>query len=125
MKRRLALLAVLACLVGACGGSGGEAAAPPDAIVLTSNAFEPDNHAIKQGQTITFKNETTGALHILVVGEQGLAREEPGAPDIGGSAGHRSERGDVWTTPAWSQAGTYHVTCTVHPAMTLTLNVGA
>jgi plastocyanin len=123
MKRRLAVLAVLGCLLAGCGGSEGGQAAPPDAIVMTSNAFEPPAHAIKQGDTVTFKNETTGALHILVLGEKGLAKAEPGAPDIGGSAGHRSERGDVWTTPAWSTAGSYHITCTVHPAMTLTINV--
>lgn len=128
MKRSLAVpaaaLAALACVLSGCGGSG-EKAAPADAIVMTSSAFQPSTRDIKQGETITFKNEDTGALHILVIGEGGLAKEEPGAPDIGGSGGHRSERGDVFTTPAWSQPGSYHVTCTVHPDMTLNVNVSS
>jgi len=60
----------------------------------------------------------------LVVGDRGATRSEPGAPSFGGASGHRSERGDVWTTPAWTSPGTFHVTCTVHPAMNLTVTVG-
>jgi hypothetical protein len=68
-------------------------------------------------------NRGTGALHILAIGQRGASRSEAGAPSFGGSSGHRSERGEVWTTPAWTAAGTFHVTCTVHPGMNMTVTV--
>ena len=124
MKRGLVAITLISCFAAACGGSGPEQGeAPPDAIVMTSNAFEPDRHTVERGGTITLVNETTGALHILVIGDQGIAQPAPGAPDFGGTAGHRSERGEVWTTPAWETAGTFRVTCTVHPEMNLDVTV--
>ena len=44
-------------------------------------------------------------------------------PSFGGTAGHRSEVGDHWRTAPWTTPGTYRVTCTLHPAMNLTVTV--
>jgi plastocyanin len=122
--RRFFALALLVVLVAGCGGSQ-QRSAPPGAIVMSSNAFEPAARAIKQGERITFFNQTRGALHILVNGDRGATGSEQGAASMGGASGHRSERGEVWTTPAWTTPGTFHVTCTIHPAMNLRVTVTA
>jgi plastocyanin len=119
----IGLLIALTGLVG-CAASK-ERPPPPDAIEMTSNSFDPATRTVKQGGTLTFHNPGSGrgALHILVNGDQGAARREQGAASFGGAAGHRSERGDVWTTPVWSTPGTFHITCTIHPEMNLTVTV--
>jgi plastocyanin len=121
--RRLYAIGLLAALTGLAGCGGEERTPPRDAIVMTSNSFEPATRTVEQGGTITLFNQTRGALHILVNGDRGATRSEPGAPSFGGASGHRSERGEVWTTPVWSTPGTFHVTCTIHPAMNLTVTV--
>ena len=62
-----------------------------------------------------------GALNIYapVAGKDAQPKLQQGAPSFGGASGHRSEVGDRWTTPAWASAGTYWVTCTLHPSMNL------
>jgi plastocyanin len=121
--RRLYAIGLLGALVGLAGCGGDDRPPPPDAIVMTTNTFEPASRTVKQGGTITLFNQTRGALHILVNGDKGATRPEPGAPSFGGASGHRSERGEVWTTPAWSTPGTFHMTCTIHPTMNLTVTV--
>jgi plastocyanin len=122
--RRLLAIGLLALLAAGCGGSQ-RRSAPPDAIVMTSSSFDPASRAVKQGERITFFNQSRGALHIIVNGDHGASRSETGAASFGGSSGHRSPRGEVWTSPAWTTPGTFHVTCTVHPAMNLTVTVTA
>lgn len=123
--RRLYAIAMLGAILTLAGCGGEERKAPPDAIVMTTNSFEPATRTVKQGATITLFNQTRGALHILVNGDRGATRLEPGAPSFGGASGHRSERGEVWTTPVWETPGTFHVTCTIHPTMNLTVTVTA
>jgi hypothetical protein len=64
-------------------------------------------------------------MHLLLVGTNGTAHSEAGAPDFG-TAGHAVQPGQSWTTSPWNQAGTYHVTCQIHPqTMNLTVTVKA
>ncbi len=124
MRRIFPLGLVVAGLVAGCGGSP-QRAAPPGAIVMTSSSFKPASRTIEQGERITFFNQSRGALHILVNGDRGASRSEAGAASMGGVSGHRSERGEVWTTPAWTSPGTFHITCTIHPGMNFTVTVKA
>lgn len=88
--------------------------------------FATTSISIPKGSTLTFVNDTnTGSLHILVVGRDGQNEAENGSADFGGTAGHRAEVGDTWTTPPWTTAGTYYVTCTVHPLMNLKVVVAS
>ncbi|HLW03592.1 MAG TPA: plastocyanin/azurin family copper-binding protein [Ktedonobacterales bacterium] len=82
---------------------------------------------IKQGQTITFVDDkATGSEHILVIGKEGIAQTEAGAPNFKGSTGTTFQPGQSWTSPPWTTPGTYHVTCTIHPTtMNLTVTVTA
>lgn len=119
------LALVVLTLVVACGGSPSGPASPAANTVHTVGAqFSPTTITIKKGATITFVDDAdNGALHILVIGQNAQQVNERGAPDLGGASGTRIDVGDTWTTPPWTIAGTFHVACTVHPAMNLTVIV--
>jgi len=95
--------------------------APDDAGVIGMDhlVFETELAEIAVGDKITFSNASSRALHVLVAGKDAQPKLQQGAPSFGGASGHRSEVGDRWTTPAWANAGTYWVTCTLHPSMNL------
>ena len=82
---------------------------------------------IKVGQTITFiDDKATGSPHILVIGMNGAAQAAAGAPDFGANGRSFQPDNIPWTTPPWTTAGTYHVSCTIHPTtMNLTVIVTA
>jgi plastocyanin len=119
------LFAMILTLIIACGGTSTSTSSNnSNTVKLVGTNFGVSSISISKGSTITFvEDPNNGALHILVVGQNGQQYSENGAPDLGGSAGQRIDVGDSWTTPSWNTAGTYHVTCTVHPLMNLTVIV--
>ncbi len=129
MKRSMMVIALVVMLLWLAGYSGRPADARPAEPVVTmgSTTFGQTRLTIKQGQTITFVDEkATGTEHILVLGKEWVAQPESGAPTFGGSKGMTFLPGQSWTSPPWTTAGTYHVTCTVHPTtMNLTVFVTA
>lgn len=116
----LILLALLLTPLAACGG--------PNTTTITMGAttFSSSSVTISAGATLTFTDDAkTGSTHLLVIGTNGAAHAEAGAPDFG-ATGHAFQPGQSWTTPPWNQAGTYHVTCQIHPqTMNLTVTVTA
>lgn len=130
--RKLALVAVLgilcSLLLAACGSTtttgNGAATCDPTHVNMTANTFCETSITISKGSTITFTDDkTTGTEHILIVGKTGTPDNEPGAADFG-SSGHTFQPGNSFTTPPWNTAGTFHVTCTIHPTtMNLTVTV--
>ncbi len=132
--RKLALVAVLgvlcSLLLAACGSgggnTGGNTAGACDAthVTLQANTYCENSITISKGSTITFTDDkNVGTEHILIIGKNGSPDNEAGVPDFG-SSGHTFQPGDSWTTPAWTMAGTFHVTCTIHPTtMNLTVTV--
>ena len=120
MKRLalLALLMLLLPLLAACGNTS------TTTITMGASTFGASSVTITAGATLTFTDDTkTGSMHLLVVGMNGTAQSETGAPDFG-AAGHAVQPGQNWTTPPWNQAGTYHVTCQIHPqTMNITVMV--
>ncbi len=127
--RKLALLtlAVLVCLwLAGCsfGASGDSGPCSAQNLKMGSATFCASTISIPKGGTITFTDDPgNGAIHILVIGTNGVKQSENGAPDFGGAAGISLNPGDTWTTPPWNTPGTYHITCTVHPGMNLTVTV--
>jgi plastocyanin len=119
------LFAIILTLLIACGGTTTSTSSNnPNMVMLVGTNFGTSSISISKGSTITFvEDSNNGALHILVIGQNGQQYSENGAPDFGGSAGQRVDVGTSWTTPPWNTAGTYHVTCTVHPLMNLTVTV--
>jgi plastocyanin len=120
----IALSVMVITLLIACGSTPAVQSDKPNMIKMDGHAFKVTTITIQKGSTLTFVNSPdAGGLHILVVGKDGQNDSENGAPDFGGISGHRSGAGDAWATPPWNVAGTYHVTCTVHPMMNLTVIV--
>ncbi|MHB8597085.1 MAG: cupredoxin domain-containing protein [Ktedonobacteraceae bacterium] len=119
------MLAVILTFVIACGGTSSSVGSNnPNTVRLEGQSFATSSITISKGSTITFLDDpNNGALHILVIGQNGQQVSEQGAPDFGGVAGQRVDIGDTWTTPPWNTTGTYHVACTVHPLMNLTVTV--
>ena len=96
----------------------------PNTVKMEGGTFSTSSISIAKGSTITFLDDpNNGALHILVIGQNGQQESEQNAVDFGGAAGERIDIGNSWTTPPWNTAGTYHITCTVHPLMNLTVTV--
>lgn len=119
VKKRVAVffLVLLLSLLTGCvvqsapTGTGGGNTVEMGATTYTSG----NSITIKKGETITFTdNKSNGSLHILVIGENGAAKSEPGAPDLGAN-GITFNPGDSKPIGPWTTPGTYHVTCTVHP----------
>jgi plastocyanin len=126
--KKLALIIALAMvltLVIACSGMSDTVVSNnPNTVRMEGTAFNISSISISKGSTITFLDDpNNGALHILVVGQDGQQNSEQGAADFGGLSGQKVEIGSTWTTLPWNTAGTYHITCTVHPLMNLTVTV--
>jgi plastocyanin len=121
VKRIIPIFVTLGLLfaVAACGSS--VTSKDPNAIETLASSFSKSSVTITQGQTLTFVDNSD--IHYLTTGEGGLYEKEPGAADMGGPTGHAIDAGQVWTTPPWTTPGTYHITCTIHPAMNLTVMV--
>lgn len=68
---------------------------------------------IRRGDRLSFQNDSRW-VHIIGPGSRGLVTD-PGegamAPLV------MLEENEVWTTPPWTTAGTFLLTCTVHPEM--------
>ena len=117
-------------LLAACGSTTSGSTPPSGSscdathVTMGANTFCEDTITISKGSTITFMDDkNSGTEHILVVGVNGATATEQGAADFGGS-GHTFQAGDSFTTPAWNTAGTFHITCTIHPTtMNLTITV--
>jgi len=135
MKKLILPLAMLAFLVlagcGAVGnaqGNAGGKATCPATVSMDAVNFQPNNGkvTIKAGQAVTFNDPAaTGGLHILVVGSNGNLTPEPGAPPaLSASAGLTINAGDTKAV-TFANAGTYTITCTIHPYMEVTVVVTA
>ena len=114
------LLALLLTPLAACGGTN------TTTITIGATSFSASSVTISAGARLNFTDDAkTGSMHLLVVGTNGAAHTEAGAPDFG-ATGHAFQPGQSWTTPPWNQTGTYHVTCQIHPqTMNLTVTVTA
>jgi plastocyanin len=118
----LLLLGLLTIVLTAC--SIREAAAPPSGptVKLTAANFVQDTITIKQGESITFLNETTSP-HVIENGtwKDGVAQPEAesGAPAVNMNI----EANESATTPPFETAGTFKLYCPIHPGMNLTVMV--
>jgi len=140
---------VLLCLLlmAACGGSssGGTAAAtattapvattapatPTQAssaaatIDMDATSFGDKSSAtIKAGQQVNF-DDSVGGTHILVIGSGGQFKAQSGAPaELNNSNGVTFTPGDTKEI-TFPTAGTYTITCKIHPTMLATVTVTA
>jgi plastocyanin len=146
----IALLVAVPFVVAGCGGASGPgnlhgggsagagnppvAAATPSAAGATGGtptitmgvAFFVGNTnlSIKAGQTVTFKDPaSTGGTHDLVTGTQGQFTAAAGAPTEFGTRDGIDFSAGMSKTITFPTAGTFQITCTIHPPMQATIIV--
>lgn len=81
---------------------------------------------IKAGQAVLFDDPASGGgTHILVIGHNGQFSSMSGAPsEFNSASGTAFSPGDQKTV-TFPNAGTFPITCTIHPSMQVTVTVTA
>lgn len=122
MKGKAATIACGLLFALALAGCGA-AAASPNTITMGAADFSGNTTiTIKVGQAVHFTNPSP-SLHELVVGMNAIPIPQTGAPAVlNVAAGDKFNPGDNQTI-TFSVAGTYTITCIVHPSMQATIKV--
>lgn len=123
MKRLIAallLFVVVTFLVVACGGSSGGG---PTVTVHTSGpSFTEASVTLSKGDSLTIVDDD-GAMHVISNGSwnNGVAQPmtEPGAPTVNVTLNGN----DSQTVGPFDTAGTFHLYCSIHQNMNLTVVV--
>jgi plastocyanin len=87
----------------------------PGVIGMTHEGYSKGSVTIRPGQRLTFANNSR-FIHIVGVGEGGhleVPKNEPVNRRL------LMQQNDVYTTGQWNTTGTYYLTCSVHPEMTI------
>jgi plastocyanin len=97
--------------------TAGAAIKKPAAGVVGMNheGFTSDAVTVHRGQTLTMQNNSR-FVHTVGPGKDGHLKDADGVPVAGA---HMMETDDLYTTAQWNTAGTYSLTCSVHPEMTV------
>jgi plastocyanin len=119
--KRLGIVLLALLMLGATGCSRIKLV-PLDQAHMQGASFSTTTAKIKAGTKLKFINDST-VTHILVVGDQGKWTSTPGAPSELDNSNGQLVSGGQEIDIVFPTAGTYTVTCTVHPAMLLTVTV--
>jgi len=133
MKKFVSLFVVLsfaAFLLVACGGSGscgssssGSSSGGTPTVHMCGNNFEQSSITISKGQSLALVDDAS-AGHVIANGSwvNGSAQpgQELGAPVVNNL---QFNGNDAHTIGPFNTAGTFHLYCTVHPGMNLTVIV--
>jgi plastocyanin len=142
-----AMLSLTACSstggVGYPGGAAPTATSAPTSATATAAAptatssaagaatigmggftFSGNSATVKAGQAVTFADPASGGgVHHLVTGHNGAFSAAAGAPsEFASAAGVSFSPGDSKSI-VFPTAGTYAITCTIHPSMQATITV--
>ena len=111
------LLALPLVVAGAFLPAAGTAPAkaPAGAVGMVHEDFSTKDVTLHRGQTLTFVNDSR-YMHIIGPGRDGTLAEADGES-------MRSRvlmaTGSTYTTPPFDVPGTYYITCSMHPEMTV------
>jgi len=90
----------------------------PNLVGMEQVSFDRDQVTIRQGQELQFVNDSN-FLHVIAPGTSARVDDDTAVPSFGLDDVKSIPRGDPFVTGAWTEPGTYHVTCTLHPEMDL------
>src|SRR5579885_2889651 len=131
MKKLLlafAFLCMISVLVVACGGTttgtGSGGSSGNATVHMGQTNFDQSSVTISKGGTVTLVSDTS-SVHIISNGQwvNGLARQgkESGAPTVNNV--QFTSSGESKVIGPFNTAGTFHLYCSVHPGMQLTIIV--
>jgi plastocyanin len=116
----LIAFAALALVLTGCGGGGGGASNELD---LGSVNFVQTSITLSAGQQLHIVDpQDTGGTHNLCIGQNGTCDANPAGPSELHGPGMMISPGATKDV-TFATAGTYHITCTIHPSMNLTVTV--
>jgi plastocyanin len=98
------------------------ARAPAGTVGMRHEKFSQERVTVRRGATLTFVNDS-GWLHVVGPGDEGRIGTQPGSPRMGARGAFVSESGATFATGPWNTPGTYHITCSLHPEMNITVVV--
>jgi len=115
------VLSLITALVVACGGSGGSGGGSTD-VHLSSTNFAQSSVTISKGSSLNLVDDAA-VVHIIQNGSwvNGTPKPatEPGAPTVN----VQFQGSDSHMVGPFNTAGTYHLYCTIHSGMNLTVIV--
>lgn len=130
MKKLLlafAFLCMITVLVVACGGTSGGTGPGTSGnatVHMGQTNFDQSSVTISKGGTVTLVSDTS-SVHIISNGQwvNGVARpgKESGAPMVNNV--QFTSSGESKVIGPFNTAGTFHLYCSVHPGMQLTVIV--
>ena len=93
---------------------------PSADVGMITRDFSKDAVTVHRGDTLTLINDSN-AVHVIGPGKDTrVVTPQRGNPMTGF---HLMQTNDVLTTGRWMALGTFYLTCSVHPGMTLTVVV--
>jgi plastocyanin len=132
MKKLLfpgAVALLLALVLVACGKpAGSQGTTTPTGcngkVEMATATFVQSSCTVKAGDPVQFVDPTgTGNLHILCLGDHQQCKANADGPaELNVSGGVQFNAGDTKSF-TFAKAGTYIVTCTIHPGMDITITV--
>ena len=115
------VLSLITVLVVACGGSSGNGGGSTD-VHLSSSNFAQSSVTISKGSSLNLVDDAA-VVHIIQNGSwvNGTPKPatEPGAPTVN----VQFQGSDSHMVGPFNTAGTYHLYCTIHTGMNLTVIV--
>lgn len=117
----LAFLLLTFTLAG-CGGSSGGGGAGNE-LDMGGSSFTQTSITLSAGQALHMVDaQDTGGTHTLCLGENGTCDTSASGPAELKGPGMSFSPGTTKDV-TFSTAGTYHITCTIHPSMNVTITV--
>jgi len=119
----LALFSLLAIVIAACRDRGASSSADgPNTVHTNDLIFLKDQMTIKKGQSITVINDV-GTPHVIANGTWDNSNPKPlkeqGAPVVNVNLPGTETK----IIGPFNTAGVFHLYCTIHPNMNLTITV--
>jgi plastocyanin len=124
----LPLLLILALGFVACGKSAGGnnnsgTSTASNQVRMDATNFVNNTVTIKAGESLHFDDPAdSGGTHIICAGENGQCSNDASAPKDLQGTGFNIDAGQTKDV-TFDKAGTYKVTCSIHPDMNLTVTV--
>lgn len=126
MRRRISAIAAIGFLVAltlvGCGGSSTTGGASNE-LDMGASDFTQSSVTLSAGQALHMvDSQDSGGTHMLCIGQNGACDANPTGPSELHGPGMAFNPGTTKDI-TFSTAGTYHITCTIHPSMNVTITV--